>query len=396
MRWLAALSIGCYGDPLGTLDLVGSDTGTRPGTGGTGAETDTGTETSTDTGGSDTGTETGTETGTGTTGTGTDPIEADLEVCADGSALFTEIQDAIDVSAPGDVIAVCPGTYGPIEVLWSFDVTIVSTGGPASTVIDGGADTAVFVRDGTLSLSGFRLDGTGVDEPWSTDHGAALTVEEGDVTVSDCVVDRVTGPFALVFDENLLVLDGVSWTDNDTDLLWFLWQGDDAVITHNTVTGGVHHGVIAAERLDQLHLSNNVFDRITIDTAQTAFELETTGTGPMVLENNVFHDIDDLDPWGGRLFTGTLTFRNNIVAGSAAGDLVPIDASYSLFWDNQLDYGPFVTGIGNQYVDPEWVDPAAGDFHLGPASPAIDAGDPNQRFDDADGTRSDVGRYGGE
>jgi hypothetical protein len=48
---------------------------------------------------------------------------------------------------------------------------------------------------------------------------------------------------------------------------------------------------------------------------------------------------------------------------------------------------------GNLSADPAFVDAPAGDFHLSPASACIDAGHP--AVDDSDGTRADMGRFGG-
>lgn len=48
---------------------------------------------------------------------------------------------------------------------------------------------------------------------------------------------------------------------------------------------------------------------------------------------------------------------------------------------------------GNISTDPQFVSPSTGDFHLAPGSACIDAGEPGMT--DPDGTRADLGAYGG-
>lgn len=62
-------------------------------------------------------------------------------------------------------------------------------------------------------------------------------------------------------------------------------------------------------------------------------------------------------------------------------------------WDNDINFQNFSPDTTNIFVDPMFVDEDSMDFHLQMYSPLIDAGDPN--ILDIDGTRSDIGLYGG-
>lgn len=310
-------------------------------------------------------------------------------VCADGSGDHPDIQDAIDAAGPEERIVVCPGTYGPINVGWGEDVQITSTGGPGVTFLDGGSEPAVIVSDGALSLRGFHVTGTGLDDPWYP-KGAAFSVHEGDLAVADCVVADTTGSFTVLFDENFLAMDSVIWRDNQTDYLWYLAEGDSADIVNNEVVGGSHESVVKTPDLDALLLANSRFMDITIRSAFTAFEFDSNGVGVHHVENNVFDDVDDLDPWGGRLLSlEGAEFVNNIVTGCNSRGLQPIDVDYNVFWANDGAYDTLVSGTGNRFDDPM----LSASHRPGAGSPAVDAGDPLRL--DQDGTRSDIGMYGG-
>lgn len=55
-----------------------------------------------------------------------------------------------------------------------------------------------------------------------------------------------------------------------------------------------------------------------------------------------------------------------------------------------------ITGETFIDADPLWVDPSNNDFHLQQFSPCIDAGHPNSQYKDTDGSRNDMGAYGGQ
>lgn len=87
--------------------------------------------------------------------------------------------------------------------------------------------------------------------------------------------------------------------------------------------------------------------------------------------------------------------RNAIVLGNTGASWLSAPegvarAVWSIFWANDAGDAPWVGQDGNVEVDP-LVGP---DARLLAGSPAIDAGDPEMR--DVDGTRVDVGAFGGE
>jgi hypothetical protein len=90
-----------------------------------------------------------------------------------------------------------------------------------------------------------------------------------------------------------------------------------------------------------------------------------------------------------------LTIRNNVFYQNLVDDII--------FNDNNdqngviIDFSLFGTsrGIGtnNIYSDPIFTDNI--DFISRFDSPAIDSGHPSQIYNDTDGTRNDIGAYGG-
>ena len=93
--------------------------------------------------------------------------------------------------------------------------------------------------------------------------------------------------------------------------------------------------------------------------------------------------------------------ENNVVANANLGvnawGAVNLTFQYNNAWNNIVNYSGFTPDSTNISVDPMIVndDTTQGelDFHLQKYSPLIDAGDPN--ILDRDGSRSDLGLYGG-
>jgi hypothetical protein len=92
-----------------------------------------------------------------------------------------------------------------------------------------------------------------------------------------------------------------------------------------------------------------------------------------------------------------VTFENSIFSSNAGSGMLG-DGGAQPTWRYNDAFASTFSGMsgdgpGNVSVDPMFVDPVAGDFHLRPGSPLIDAGDP--AMTDANGSRADMGAYGG-
>jgi len=113
--------------------------------------------------------------------------------------------------------------------------------------------------------------------------------------------------------------------------------------------------------------------------------------------------------WSGIIVQGSNpTIKNNIIVNSGYG--INVDAatwspiiSYNNLYGNVQNYwdqlaGTTYTpspGTGEISLDPLLVSFACNFHQLGAGSPAVDAGDPDTRYNDTDGSRNDMGAHGG-
>ena len=98
---------------------------------------------------------------------------------------------------------------------------------------------------------------------------------------------------------------------------------------------------------------------------------------------------------------GSYWLYSNIVAWNSKWGLYDQYSSglgtneYNCFFGNSPNFGNYAAkGPGDIEQDPQFVDPMT-DYHLKPGSPCIDKGRPGESYYDCDGTRNDMGIYGG-
>jgi hypothetical protein len=88
--------------------------------------------------------------------------------------------------------------------------------------------------------------------------------------------------------------------------------------------------------------------------------------------------------------TNTILVSHTVGITVTAGNTATLEST--LWYSSTTNWGgagTIVTGTHNYWGDPDFVDPEAGDYHIGPASAAIDRGVNAGVYDDIDGNPRD-------
>ncbi|GEM_PF-4352988 len=348
---------------------------------------------------------------------------------------FGTIQDAVDAALGGtEPVCVWGGVYFESVVVEGGDVVVVGVAGPDDTVIDGGEDgvTVSFgegAGDETL-FGGFTLVGG------QSETGGGLSVVDASPTL-----------------RHLVVVDNVAQASaSNSDLYWsgtlmaeavgggVYIAGDSAPRLENVVIAGNRvEASVSAISETELHLHADAYggglyvgddaEVVAVNVVLYGNQAHASTVGTIYCQDGVFTGRGYATPLGAGVYVsegGSLELVNAVVAantlstdtsvarscdGFASGSSVydydydaggalsvagSIDVSYSDFWENASSFDGVSdpTGSdGNVAVDPGFVDDEARDFTLQGGSELVDAGDP--AIEDADGSRSDMGAYGG-
>ena len=351
-----------------------------------------------------------------------------------GTGDHLTIGEAVADGADGDVIDVAPCRYAEQVDFGGRTIMLRAQSGPADTIIDaGGAGPVVVAQGGEgegTGLIGFTL--TGGQE---TAYGAAVFVDLSTIRLEDVEVTGNTGAAILYSHSGAVALLDVTFGDNSSTA-----EGASIVTYRGTLNAtGLAVGCGDSAHAVYLGHGSALIDASTVVCPSgTAMHWEhTTGRlertrvdGLVVVIGEQGHDTDVVT-MENNLFTGgagvyisdgTALIRNSTVIGVVtlvrvlepvveanifAGGGCGIDADADTtglaprdndFWstDDEPCDGAAWSGVdGNLAVDPRFSDEAAGDHTLAVGSPCIDAGLTEREHDDVDGSRNDMGAYGG-
>lgn len=345
-------------------------------------------------------------------------------VDCNGAGNFTTIQAAVDAAPREGWIEVLPCTYKGAVDFRGKTLWIASSGGSAVTTLDSDARTAILAThaeaDGT-ALVGFTVNSnvTGADVDHSAlrlqdvvfastgdqfvidAEGADLELEGVTFAASndawDTVIGMDRGSLSAArttidcgtADRGLFLEHGSAFLDEVT--IDCRGAGEESIEHENTV-GRIQRSVIRGPSI-WLSEDDHPEDRFIIENTVIAGDMEITN-GSAFVRNSVLVNTEIT-----MVNVTAPVFTSNVFLGggcSLRADL-PIVADHNDFWDNVgwCDGAVLVGVDGNISVDPLFTNPAAGDYTIQAGSPLADAGNPEGKYADPDGSRNDIGLTGG-
>lgn len=366
------------------------------------------------------------------------PLSAATLQVAPTGAPYTSIQAAIDAAAAGDTIQVAAGTYKELINFKGKAISVKGTAGARNTIIDANGAPGPVVRFSTAETASSVLEGvtiTGAFSTGSTAYGGGVYLSGSapvlrDVIVTNNTAYRGAGVYFTVSGKVPLLERVVIQSNTATDYGGGIYvnAGDPElsgvfllsnVVTSSYGSGGgmyvydgipyLHNSLVAGNKASNggginitgYNLEDGVSRRVRIHNCVMT-ENEATATSSSTL--------------GGNLYVGTSTYTsilNNVIQNSKAGNGVYssqavgsiVDFNYNDVYNNlpaNFNSSSLITsssGTGNVSVDPLFTSYSADSnfnndsYILTSSSTLINTGAPT--LSDADGSRSDIGLYGG-
>lgn len=310
---------------------------------------------------------------------------------------YSSIQTAINNSSDASIVLVKPGIYyeninfqGKEITLSSLFIIDNDQDFISSTIIDGNNNSHVvkFENNEDLNsvLSGFTIrNGFAQGDYLSNDGGGIYCYSSGPLLRY------------LIITENIAEGQGggISCYQSAEPLI------HNVSIINNTaaIGGGISCYNNSSPNLINVLIANN-------QTAQCAGGIYALNSSINLENVTVTQNVANLGAGFYGIYSGNITLLNSIMWN---------DSDYDIYFPSNGGSGNSVSmyysciqgGIPNVYAtvnwdsnnivdDPLFIDPENGDFHLQNNSPCIDTGDPAPIYLDYDGSRNDIGAYGGE
>ena len=311
-----------------------------------------------------------------------------------------DLQSVIDSASSGDQIRLLSATYGDIEIS-TKDLSFKSTGTtPAflgNVKITG--SNVEFIRVGASTLEADDLP----------NHSGELILTQGTFNSLDINCSKSTLLYCeiehlVIAQKGLVVgchLDGKM----DGGIGIHIYGPDTIVTVRNSRIHGYSKtqseqtietliGVLVNKEASAFIENNLIYD--CYENVVAGKETDC-GMGIFIKPNS------EASILGNVLWNCYIKYTADSNHGATRGDSLicaPLGAilRHNVLWKNGGEIDQIkgtVTGNENLDADPKFTDKDNGDFTLASDSPAINAGPPDPQYNDRDGSRNDIGMFGG-
>ncbi len=299
---------------------------------------------------------------------------AELVVDKSGAGDFTKIQTAVNAAVEGDTIKIRPGNYSE-QVIIDKQITLEGSG-YLNTSLDYSLGDAIAVT----SPKGAIIKGLWITASQNGIYTVAANTSPnpdippgGSTAISNCVISNC-GSSAISF------------------------NGDGALDVKNTIIQNCGASGIFGAKSYQYQTETGYIHPTFTANIQNCVIVNNGGHGigiqPQTARITNCTIMNNAGSGVATTTSGTLSILNSIICNNTKYALENGgNVSYSNLWNNKegkVKYNS-TEGMGIIEQDPLLTD----DYKLQPGSPCIDAGDPFPGSNDPDGTRNDMGAYGG-
>ncbi len=318
---------------------------------------------------------------------------------------FSSIQKALIAAESGDTIFVAAGEYE--EKLHLKSGVAIQGEGALLTKIEGSAlaaDTLAvgvrvknvkivglgFLPQGELS-SGIQLQNSQVvfDRCLFEGESSIFEIYDSAIEMGRSLIRELSLASAAVFTNSVLNV-------HDSQIQGGLnLAGGEAVVKRNRFFSSDNRDLLSLRNVTSCDICNNIFYGDG-NSGATALRISGHSIGKFV--NNtitelqqgvVFQNIQSQWRIENNIF---VHIKNSPVVASDAGF---ISAEYSDFWGNGGNPQNVELNVGVIDSNPYFRSVPENDFRLSDNSPCIDSGNPNPAFNDPDGSKNDMGAFGG-
>jgi predicted outer membrane repeat protein len=295
---------------------------------------------------------------------------------------YPSIQEAIDAAKTGDTVLVDPGTYNENIDFKGKEITVQSSAGSATTIIDGGQlDSVVIFSSGETAssvLEGFELTNGFADE-----GGGIHCSNNSHPTINDCLIRNneafYYGGGIYLSNSNALIVDcslkgNISWDGGGISCYYASPVIERTEFRGNTANG-FGGGAIYCYNESNFKLINSYIYKNTGSTGGGIL----CGLSSPALTNSVIYDNDGTFQGGGIcLFSyAFIEITNCVIRENFAPvdwQIALLDLSTALVKHSNVQNPGGWPGVNNLNGDPLFVNANAGNFHIQPGSINIDNG----------------------